>query len=234
MNFVTKTSITTLAQTFIMGSIDAYTFQNFDGSFVSAQTGNLVVFAYEYATKGWQTAYIRVPVLLGFLLGAFISQAFKHIQLANDRRFNIFLLFSIILLGFLACAATFHLSMLNMLFSLGLFSGYELTVFNKVGTTSVNNGIMTGNLKNFANNCYEAIFSHDRGALLKAGRFLSGIIMFILGIIFSAYLLHAAGLKVFAAALIINFILLIIPLFSWGNRQQNKTISWHWLIFELD
>lgn len=90
MNFVTKTSITTLAQTFIMGSIDAYTFQNFDGSFVSAQTGNLVVFAYEYATKGWQTAYIRVPVLLGFLLGAFISQAFKHIQLANDRRFNIF------------------------------------------------------------------------------------------------------------------------------------------------
>ncbi|MQM61510.1 YoaK family protein [Lentilactobacillus buchneri] len=225
MNFATKTGITTLAQTFIMGSIDAYTFQNFDGSFVSAQTGNLVVFAYELATKGWSTAYIRVPVLLGFLLGAFISQAFKHIQLASDRRFNVLLLFSIILLGILAVAAAFHLSMLNMLFSLGLFSGYELTVFNKIGTTSVNNGIMTGNLKNFANNSYEAIFSHDREALLKAGRFLSGIIMFILDIIFSAYLLHAAGPKVFVAALMINLVLLIIPLFGWRNRQRDETIS---------
>ncbi|EEI21047.1 hypothetical protein HMPREF0497_0115 [Lentilactobacillus buchneri ATCC 11577] len=36
---------------------------------------------------------------------------------------------------------------LNMLFTLGLFSGYELTVFNKIGGTSVNNAIMTGNLK---------------------------------------------------------------------------------------
>ncbi len=95
MNFSTKNSMTTLAQTFIMGSIDAYTFQNFHGSFVSAQTGNLVVFAYEYATKGWGTAYIRVPVLLGFLLGAFMSQACKHIKLPAERRFNLFLLFSI-------------------------------------------------------------------------------------------------------------------------------------------
>jgi uncharacterized membrane protein YoaK (UPF0700 family) len=91
MTFSTKNSLTTLLQTFIMGSIDAYTFQNFDGSFVSAQTGNLVVFAYELASKGWHTAYIRVPVLIGFLLGAFISQACKHLKLSTVRRFSIFL-----------------------------------------------------------------------------------------------------------------------------------------------
>ncbi len=182
MNFSTKNSLTTLAQTFIMGSIDAYTFQNFHGSFVSAQTGNLVVFAYEWATRGWHTAYIRVPVLLGFLLGAFISQACKHIKLNTDRRFNVFLLFSILFLGLLGLSTLNHLSMLTMLFCLGLFSGYELTVFNKIGSTSVNNGIMTGNLKNFSNNVYEGIFSHDRTAMIKAGRFLSGILMFILGL----------------------------------------------------
>ncbi len=71
MKITTQHTIITLIQTFIMGSIDAFTFQNFNGSFVSAQTGNLVVFAYELASKGWTTAYVRVPVLLGFLLGAF-------------------------------------------------------------------------------------------------------------------------------------------------------------------
>ncbi|APR07337.1 hypothetical protein FAM21834_01203 [Lentilactobacillus parabuchneri] len=225
MNFSTKNSLTTLAQTFIMGSIDAYTFQNFHGSFVSAQTGNLVVFAYEWATKGWHTAYIRVPVLLGFLLGAFISQACKHIKLDTDRRFNVFLLFSILFLGLLGLSTLNHLSMLTMLFCLGLFSGYELTVFNKIGSTSVNNGIMTGNLKNFSNNVYEGIFSHDRTAMIKAGRFLSGILMFILGIVFSAYVLHAAGDKVFAAAIIINVVLLAIIYIDFKRTHHQPTIN---------
>lgn len=225
MNFSTKNSMTTLAQTFIMGSIDAYTFQNFHGSFVSAQTGNLVVFAYEYATKGWGTAYIRVPVLLGFLLGAFISQACKHIKLPAERRFNLFLLFSIIFLGLLTLGAAFNLSMLNMLFSLGLFSGYELTVFNKIGVTSVNNGIMTGNLKNFANNVYEAIFSRDKSALIKASHFLSGIIMFVLGIMFSAYVLQAIGTEVFTAAIMINIILLMTLYIDYRMTNHQQTIS---------
>ena len=222
MAFFTKHSITTLAQTFIMGSIDAYTFQNFNGSFVSAQTGNLVVFAYEYATKGWATAYIRVPVLLGFLLGAFISQGCKHIKLSPNRRFNLLLFFSIIFLAFLTFAAAVHMPKLSMLFSLGMFSGYELTVFNRIGATSVNNGIMTGNLKNFANNVYEAIFSHDRTAMFKAGHFLSAIVTFILGIMFSAYLLHAIGTEVFTFAALLNLVLLaaIHIHFRLGRRRE--------------
>ncbi|MFD1125318.1 YoaK family protein [Lentilactobacillus raoultii] len=210
MDFSTKNSLTTLFQTFIMGSIDAYTFQNFNGSFVSAQTGNLVVFAYELAAKGWQTAYVRVPVLIGFLLGAFISQACKHLKLSTNHRFSAFLLLSILFLGLLYGAMFTSITELPMLFSLGLFSGYELTVFNKIGGTSVNNGIMTGNLKNFSNNVYEAIFSHDHDALIKAGHFLSGICMFVFGILFSTYYLKATGTRVFLCALLINTILLII------------------------
>ncbi|MBZ2199838.1 MAG: YoaK family protein [Lentilactobacillus hilgardii] len=210
MTFSTKNSLTTLLQTFIMGSIDAYTFQNFDESFVSAQTGNLVVFAYELASKGWHTAYIRVPVLIGFLLGAFISQACKHLKLSTDRRFSIFLLLSVIFLGLFYGSMFTSINELNMLFTLRLFSGYELTVFNKIGGTSVNNAIMTGNLKNFSNNVYEALFSRDHAALIKAGQFLSGICMFILGILFSTYALKANGTNVFLCALVINIILLII------------------------
>lgn len=225
MSFFTKHSITTLAQTFIMGSIDAYTFQNFNGSFVSAQTGNLVIFAYEYATKGWTTAYIRVPVLLGFLLGAFISQGCKHIKLSPNHRFNLLLGFSIIFLGLLAIAAVADLPELDMLFSLGLFSGYELTVFNRIGETSVNNGIMTGNLKNFANNVYEAIFSHDKTAMFKAGHFLSAIVMFVIGIICSAYLLRAIGVEVFIVAALLNLILLAAIHIHFRISKRHETMS---------
>lgn len=225
MAFFTKYSITTLAQTFIMGSIDAYTFQNFSGSFVSAQTGNLVVFAYEYATKGWATAYIRVPVLLGFLLGAFISQGCKHIKLNPNLRFNLLLSFSIIFLGLLAMASATHMGELDMLFCLGLFSGYELTVFNRIGETSVNNGIMTGNLKNFANNVYEAIFSHDKIAMSKAGHFSSAIVTFVIGIMCSAYLLKAIGVKVFIVAAILNLILLAAVQIHSQISKRHETMS---------
>lgn len=222
MEFSTKNSLTTLLQTFIMGAIDAYTFQNFDGSFVSAQTGNLVVFAYELASKGWQVAYIRVPVLVGFLLGAFISQACKHLKLRTSRRFSAFLLLSLVFLGLLYAAMFTAINNLTMLFSLGLFSGYELTVFNKIGGTSVNNGIMTGNLKNFANNVYEAVFSQDHDALIKAGHFLSGIGMFVLGIMFSTYFLKAAGTNVFLCALLINAVLLAIVTFTKEKPTLNR------------
>ncbi len=112
-----------------------------------------------------------------------------------------------------------------MLFSLGLFSGYELTVFNKIGVTSVNNGIMTGNLKNFANNVYEAIFSRDKSALIKASHFLSGIIMFVLGIMFSAYVLQAIGTEVFTAAFMINIILLMTLYIDYRMTNHQQTIS---------
>ena len=154
-----------------------------------------------------------------------MSQACKHIKLPAERRFNLFLLFSIIFLGLLTLGAAFNLSMLNMLFSLGLFSGYELTVFNKIGVTSVNNGIMTGNLKNFANNVYEAIFSRDKSALIKASHFLSGIIMFVLGIMFSAYVLQAIGTEVFTAAFMINIILLMTLYIDYRMTNHQQTIS---------
>jgi uncharacterized membrane protein YoaK (UPF0700 family) len=219
MTFSTKNSLTTLFQTFIMGAIDAYTFQNFAGSFVSAQTGNLVVFAYELVSKGWQTAYVRLPVLIGFLIGAFISQAAKHLPFSDRNRFIIPLAFSTLLLAIVDGTILLGAGELTILFILGFFSGYELTVFNKIGGTSVNNGIMTGNLKNFSNNVYEAIFSRNHQALLQAGFFLSGIMMFVLGIIFSAYWLHAVGPNVLLVAMVIN-IFLIVMMVGFKNKPQ--------------
>lgn len=219
MTFSTKNSLTTLFQTFIMGAIDAYTFQNFAGSFVSAQTGNLVVFAYELVSKGWQTAYVRLPVLIGFLIGAFISQAAKHLPFSDRNRFIILLAFSTLLLAIVDGTILLGAGELTILFILGFFSGYELTVFNKIGGTSVNNGIMTGNLKNFSNNVYEAIFSRNHQALLQAGFFLSGIMMFVLGIIFSAYWLHAVGPNVLLVAMVVN-IFLIVMMVGFKNKPQ--------------
>lgn len=220
----TKTviTVTTILQTFIMGTIDAYTFNTFNGSFVSAQTGNLIVFGIELATKGWHTAYIRVPVMVGFVLGAILAQAFRHLLLVEKKQFEFQLGISVVSLIALLTIATHPINDLVMLFLLGMFASYQLTLFNQVGETSVNNGIMTGNLKNMSNQFYEAIFQQDRTAMKQSLSLLVGIGMFTLGVLTSAYAMKSAPMMVFGIAAVINTGLLGLALFSVSNQPIRR------------
>ncbi len=113
-------------------------------------------------------------------------------------------------MGGLLVATYLNAGELLMLFVLGIFSGFELTIFNKVWQTSVNNGIMTGNLKNFANDLFEAVVHSSHQALKNAVHFLAGILMFIFGIMYSTYFLSATGHLVFLSGMIMNLFLILI------------------------
>src|SRR5699024_10554387 len=122
-------SCLTIISTFLMGMMDAYTFIEQDGSFASAQTGNLVM--------------LIVIVFVGYAMGAFIGEAvLERIVQANLYKSRVVLLLQTILLGGLASFQTVLIDSV-MIFCLGLLAGYEITVFRTFKSTTVNNGIMT-------------------------------------------------------------------------------------------
>lgn len=175
-------SILTLAATFLMGLIDGYTFLNQNGVFVSAQTGNLVAFSSKLFTGQWKLALSHVVVFLGFAFGAFIGEAIvERIQGSVLKKYEKFLIIQFVLLLVLAVSQSI-LSSTILIFLLGLMSGYELTLFRKIGLTTVNDGIMTGNIKNWMNSFYKFIF--DKNVAAKAD-FLSlslALGAFVLGV----------------------------------------------------
>ncbi|MCH4170310.1 MAG: DUF1275 domain-containing protein [Lactobacillus sp.] len=173
----------TVGQTLLMGMLDAYTFSHFDGAFASAQTGNLVVFGVALSQQGWRTAASHLPIFFGFLIGAILAQLIRQqaAPLKPTTRLKLFTGLSIILpLALLALQPGPKWLSLSLL---GLFASYELTIFNQIGTTTVNNGIMTGNIKNFGNSIYTFLSHPSTATGLKVGHFAIGIGTFILGVI---------------------------------------------------
>lgn len=71
---------------------------------------------------------------------------------------------------------------------LGALAGFELNIFRKLGTATINDGIMTGNTKNFINLIYDKFVNHSdkfNKELIDLG---SVIIIFIFGVVFGSVL----------------------------------------------
>ena len=176
-----KTSLTVIA-TFLMGFIDAYTFDVRNGTFASAQTGNMIMLGAKLFSGEWQESLSHLSVLGGFALGVFggeaISSKYSYLGL---QQYRVFLMTEAVLLLLLAFFQNALTDAWMVLF-LGILAGYVLTLFRTIRTTGVNNGIMTGNTKNLMNNLYKVIFQKDKKAREECRNLSTGIILFILGV----------------------------------------------------
>ncbi|MBB4825644.1 uncharacterized membrane protein YoaK (UPF0700 family) [Sporosarcina luteola] len=172
----------TIITTFLMGFIDAYTFDERNGTFASAQTGNMIMLGAKLFSGEWQESVSHLTVLGGFALGVFggeaISSKYSYLGL---RQYRLFLLMEAVLFLLLASFQTALNDSFMVLF-LGILAGYVLTLFRTIRTTGVNNGIMTGNTKNFMNNLYRVIFQKDQKAKEECSHLAIGILLFIVGV----------------------------------------------------
>ncbi|MFC6288806.1 YoaK family protein [Levilactobacillus angrenensis] len=205
---VTET-ILTLGATLVMGMVDADTFLNHGAVFVSAQTGNLVVFVVKLVEHGWRAAWVNVPVWIGYFLGCFLAQGLsEHLGQGNKRRqMRWLMLLDVVAYTVLASLQT-AIPTLWLIFCLGIVAGYELTVFRQVGGIGINNGIMTGNTKNLATATYRAWFDGDRAARDKQRRIAIVLVTFILGCAIGARLAVLTALGVLWIATALKLILL--------------------------
>ncbi|WP_025783954.1 YoaK family protein [Sporosarcina sp. D27] len=176
------TSLLTICAAFLMGFIDAYTFMQLDHVFVSAQTGNMVTFGVKLFTGHPYDALANMVAFFGFMCGAFLGEVLlARLRLPGLRRYRLFLYVQALLLLVLALFQT-SLELSVMVFVLGLLSGYALTTFRKIGSTPVNNGIMTGNARNMMNSLYLILFEKDEQAKKDMLHLFTGIITFVAGV----------------------------------------------------
>lgn len=171
----------TLLTTFLMGAIDAYTFIEQDGSFASAQTGNLVVLSIKIFSGQFHETSYHIFSFIGYALGAFIGEVMVD-QLKDHRLYSIkrpLQLKVLVLAGIAIFQPILPHGM--KIFFLGLLAGYALSVYRKFNSTTVNNGIMTGNTKNMMNQLYLTIFKKDQAAKQSLAHFLLVLLVFMAG-----------------------------------------------------
>jgi len=205
--------------TFLMGFIDAYTYMEHNGVFVSAQTGNIIVFSAKMFSGDWHEAAGHITVFAGFAAGAFIGEAIIERSGGGSLgKYRTFLLAQgVLLLGLAIFQHAIGQSI--MVFALGLLSGYELSVFRKIGSTTINNGIMTGNTKNMMNKLYRAVFDRDREAGRDFRNLLIGLVLFILGVGTGALVVGRDEQLILWLAFVSNG-LLFVWLLAAGKRKK--------------
>src|SRR5699024_10372592 len=102
-------SCLTIISTFLMGMMDAYTFIEQDGSFASAQTGNLVMLIVNVFTGHFDTISSHIIVFVGYAMGAISGDAvIDRIVQANLDKSRVVLLVQAILLSCLASFQAVH------------------------------------------------------------------------------------------------------------------------------
>ncbi|CEG22733.1 hypothetical protein BN1080_01668 [Planococcus massiliensis] len=180
--YAVSSTILTIIVCFLMGFIDAYTFLVQDEVFASAQTGNFVSMSAKLFSGEWQEALSHVWVIAGFAAGAFAGEAMlDRYKEKGFAKYRYFLFFQSILLLFLAIFEK-RTEDLIILIALGLLAGFVLTTFRNVNETMVNNGIMTGNLRNLMGFFYQMIFRKDAEAKRHLVNLAATILIFVLGV----------------------------------------------------
>lgn len=210
--------------TFLMGYIDAYTFVEKSEVFASAQTGNVVILISRLTEGQWVDAILNLSTFLGFALGAFIGQAmldfFKNYGM---KKYFIFLSIQIIYLLILALSQEI-LSSNILVFLLGFLAGYELTLFRQFGKTTVNNGIMTGNVKNLMNHFYKMIFKKDNKSTYEVKILFISFFIFMFGIGLGTLAIKIGPIYNLWGALLINVIFYCWLKIKIKNTKSNMQI----------
>ncbi|MEI3607505.1 YoaK family protein [Pseudogracilibacillus sp. SE30717A] len=217
-------SILTIFSIFLMGFIDAFTYLEYNEVFVSAQTGNIVVMSTKLFSAEWKAAAGHLSVLGGFMAGAFFGEAIiEKVKKIDFSQFGIFLLIQEVFL-FILALVQLHIPGSLMVFLLGILAGYELSVFRKIGTTTINNGIMTGNTKNMMNRLYDVVFDKDKKARIDFRNLFLGLIIFMVGVGAGSQVVDADSKLVLWTALFLNslFLLYLLIKNSFTRIRRSK------------
>jgi uncharacterized membrane protein YoaK (UPF0700 family) len=166
----------------IGGFLDAYTFVSRDGVFANAQTGNFVLLGIEMAHGELHQAFLHIPPIIAFVLGAAVAETFKRWQgkrlfQAPGRAVLLLEMVLLALVGFLPSQVP------NMVITIiiAFVASIQFSTFRKLSNWNYNTTTVTGNLLTATTAAYLAIFVHDRNAAVQSIRFFTILSSFLLG-----------------------------------------------------
>jgi len=179
-------SYLTAVTIFVMGLLDAFAVIKYD-ELISAQTGNLVEMSTKLFTEDWLDVYRNFLVFFTFALGVFLGKVVKEKLKGNRRKYQFYLLLQSAVLLVMAFVQG-HMIRDVMVFFLAVLAGYNLALFRYFRKTEVNNGIMTGNLKDLMSKLYEVVFDPDEKSEQNFADLFAVIVIFVAGIFTGSFL----------------------------------------------
>ncbi len=205
------------------GFLDAYTFIGRGGVFANAQTGNIVLLGIYASKKEWRQALIHVPPILAFIVGVIVAEWIRNKQsclFLQDWPQTILTLEIIVLIiiGFIPDT----IPNIVVTVTVSFVASIQSTSFRKLVDSPYATTMSTGNLRTASQAAYIAFSKKDHESAIRAVRFFTVILSFILGAFLGGLSTLAMGVKAIWVASIILVCSAI--LFSIG-KQKNKCES---------
>lgn len=171
------------------GYLDVYTYITRDKVFANAQTGNIVLFAINFANKNFKDAFNYFIPILSFMLGVILSDFIKN-KFYSKRQVHwrqLTILFEILVLIFVSTLKDSSTNMLaNILIS--FVCSIQVESFRKFKGSSFASTMCTGNLRSASENLFNFFNTKDKKYIRLFFSYLGIIFFFILGAVISIML----------------------------------------------
>ena len=177
------------------GILDSYTYLNRGQVFATAETGNLVLLGIHLAQGELGRVLSCLFPILAFALGVLTTEGLRR-RLSSGRvhwRQPILAAECLVILvvSFLPQGDLDALANVLIAFT----SAIQIESFRKFAGCGCATTMCTGNLRSAADNLYAGLALHDAPALLRASRYLSVVLVFVLGAVAGAFLTQALAEK---------------------------------------
>ena len=209
--------------TFCAGYVDAYTFIVRGNTLVAGQTGNVVFLSVGLVQQNVAEVKEKVLTLLSFMLGVFLLTIYKEkLKIVKKPILSLVPLALLsLIIGFVPLTVDNHFIVPPLAFCMGLVT----TAFGEVSGIAYNNAFMTGNIKRTMLAFGEYVRTKHTAFLLEGLIFVSLLISFILGVVFSAYLTIVFNEKTILGVPIMMSIFYLSMVLSALRKKSTKTLN---------
>ncbi len=167
------------------------------GVFANCETGNLVLLGLYLAQGQMVRAMTYLPLSWPFFCGVLLTNSIRRRAAFHPRLHwrQITVLFEAACLAAVAFIPYGRWENIAVTALVSFACSIQVQSFRKVHGSAYATTMCTGNLRSAADNLYAGLALHDAPALLRASRYLSVVLVFVLGAVAGAFLTQALAEK---------------------------------------
>lgn len=206
--------------TAVGGFLDAYTFVG-HAVFANAQTGNIVLFGVETASRHWHQAVLRLIPIAAFMVGVVATEtlARPRVRRRVRRPLRLALGAEIVILAAVACLPDSAPALLVTV-PVAFAASIQWSTFRVLVDTPYSTLLVTGNLRTATASAHQWIMDHDPTARKHARHFAAVVIAFVVGALIGAICTNNFGTP--AVAVAAGVLLIILVAFVYETRQLER------------
>lgn len=191
--------------TLVGGYLDAYTYFERGGVFANAQTGNIVKLAIALANGAKDTYLSFLLPIIAFSLGLFASLSLSEMLSLRNRRLVRRAVLASEMCGLALVIAIPACEGWNMLANciVSFVAAMQFETFSTFRGDAIATTMSTGNLRKFVDSLFLGTVHHDTGELLRALRFLSIVVTFVIGAFVGTLFCDRMGTEAVAPAIVL-------------------------------